>query len=341
MNFPSFPLELSQIFELQSALEASEGKGTTFYSILNLTTEATAQEIKAAYRRRSVELHPDKHPDDPQAAKRFERLGLVNKILRDARKDRYDHFLSTGFPKWRGTGYYYQRFRPGIGSVLMGLVSLTVGIEYLVKRINYARDERRIQDLQKAAFLTAWGPRFYQFVVPGAPALSKLPPSEKKVKVPLNAGATLPPIPSAAAVQAGKVNWDQLEKKVRASAAASTACCGSSVPQRSVDLLVTREDDGESVVWVTDEGSGEWMELNAESALQGPPRIANAWPLRLGASVVAAVTGNNKAIRGGDATTLASNEQEAQSSAIQPRVNGRRVAVNKKAATARGKKGRK
>lgn len=45
-----------EIFELQEALEASEGKGTTFYSILNLTSKATASDIKKMYRKRSVEL---------------------------------------------------------------------------------------------------------------------------------------------------------------------------------------------------------------------------------------------------------------------------------------------
>jgi DnaJ-class molecular chaperone len=41
---------------LQAALESSEGKGVTFYSMLNLTKEATAQQIKTAYRKRSIEL---------------------------------------------------------------------------------------------------------------------------------------------------------------------------------------------------------------------------------------------------------------------------------------------
>ena len=29
--------------------------------------------------------------------------------------NRYDFFYKNGVPKWRGTGYYYTRFRPGIG----------------------------------------------------------------------------------------------------------------------------------------------------------------------------------------------------------------------------------
>jgi hypothetical protein len=28
---------------------------------------------------------------------------------------RYDFFYKNGVPKWRGTGYYYSRYRPGLG----------------------------------------------------------------------------------------------------------------------------------------------------------------------------------------------------------------------------------
>lgn len=83
-----------EIFDLQAGLEKDEGAGTTFYSILNLTKGASAAEIRKAYRARSMELHPDKHPDNTVATRRFERLGIINKILRDERRDRYDHFLT-------------------------------------------------------------------------------------------------------------------------------------------------------------------------------------------------------------------------------------------------------
>lgn len=41
---------------------------------------------------------PDKHPNNPTATKRFERLGVIIKILRDERRDRYDHFLTYVSP---------------------------------------------------------------------------------------------------------------------------------------------------------------------------------------------------------------------------------------------------
>jgi DnaJ family protein C protein 1 len=59
---------------------------------------------------------PDKNPGVKGIHERFARLGVVATILRkkEGRK-RYDFFYKNGVPKWRGTGYYYQRFRPGLG----------------------------------------------------------------------------------------------------------------------------------------------------------------------------------------------------------------------------------
>ncbi|PWN94179.1 DnaJ-domain-containing protein, partial [Acaromyces ingoldii] len=149
-----------EIFELQNALEKDEGQGTTFYSILNLTRSASINDIRKAYRARSKELHPDKHPHDSKATKRFERLGVINKILRDERRDRYDHFLTNGFPRWRGTGYYYSRFRPSLAFVLLFIIAATSGVQLLIKMINWRRDVSRLESLRTTAKIMAWGPRF-------------------------------------------------------------------------------------------------------------------------------------------------------------------------------------
>ena len=93
--------------------------------------------------------------------KRFERLGLIHSILRDERRDRYDHFLSNGFPKWRGTGYFYARFRPGLGLVLLLLVLVSVGVQYAVKLLNFRRDQARIDRLYRSALAAAWGCLLY------------------------------------------------------------------------------------------------------------------------------------------------------------------------------------
>ncbi|KAF7793655.1 hypothetical protein EIP86_004770 [Pleurotus ostreatoroseus] len=143
-----------------AAIEAAEGKGTTFYSWLEVSPTATTSEIARAYRKKSIQLHPDKNPGIKHAHERFARLGVVSKILRDAEgRKRYDFFYKNGVPRWRGTGYYYSRFRPGLGTVLVFLTILSSGLQYLVQRINYKRDLARVEAVVSQARAAAWGNR--------------------------------------------------------------------------------------------------------------------------------------------------------------------------------------
>jgi len=149
-----------EIFDLVSAIEASEGKGTTFYSWLDVPSTATTPEIAKAYRKKSMILHPDKNPNDKTIQDRFSRLGVVSTILRNKEsRERYDFFYKNGVPKWRGTGYYYSRFRPGLGSVLVFLVLVTSGFHYIVQHLNFRTDLERIDRFVKEAQLAAWGPK--------------------------------------------------------------------------------------------------------------------------------------------------------------------------------------
>jgi hypothetical protein len=45
-----------EIFDLVSAVEASEGKGTTFYSWLGVPSTASTADIGKAYRKKSMQL---------------------------------------------------------------------------------------------------------------------------------------------------------------------------------------------------------------------------------------------------------------------------------------------
>lgn len=45
-----------------------------FYDILNVDRDADISEIKSAYRKLAKKVHPDKNPDDPDAAARFQDL---------------------------------------------------------------------------------------------------------------------------------------------------------------------------------------------------------------------------------------------------------------------------
>lgn len=164
-----------EIFDLVTALEASEGKGTTFYSWLDVPSTATLVQINKAYRKKSMQLHPDKNPGVKGIHERFARLGVVATILKNTEgRKRYDFFYKNGVPKWRGSGYYYARFRPGLGTVLVFLTVLTSGLQYLVQILNYKRDLRRVELAIQDAKLAAWGP--------------KMEPLQGKRKVKVNLG---------------------------------------------------------------------------------------------------------------------------------------------------------
>ncbi|CAH2350864.1 dnaJ-like protein 1 [[Candida] railenensis] len=66
---------------------------TTYYDLLSIQTTATSLEIKKAYRKAAIKLHPDKNPDDPTAAARFQEVGEAYQVLSDETlRSKYDKF---------------------------------------------------------------------------------------------------------------------------------------------------------------------------------------------------------------------------------------------------------
>lgn len=47
-------------------------------------------------------------------------------------------------PRWRGTGYLYSRFRPGLGTVVVVLTLIAAGMQYIAGQINYRQEKKRI-----------------------------------------------------------------------------------------------------------------------------------------------------------------------------------------------------
>ncbi|XP_030574326.1 dnaJ (Hsp40) homolog, subfamily C, member 5 gamma b isoform X1 [Archocentrus centrarchus] len=71
--------------------------GESLYKVLGMEKGASPDEIKKAYRKLALRHHPDKNPDNPEAAEKFKEINNAHSILSDPNKRAvYDQYGSMG-----------------------------------------------------------------------------------------------------------------------------------------------------------------------------------------------------------------------------------------------------
>ncbi|EEH19019.2 hypothetical protein PABG_01338 [Paracoccidioides brasiliensis Pb03] len=187
-----------EIFRLRDELHQTEGSNVTFYApdFLGVKPTVSQADLLKAFRQKSKQLHPDKvkrafiatysikkhkqsrdskgkkpsvhvsrGPSEREiahvvklATERYARLGVVHNILKGPGRERYDHFMRNGFPTWKGTGYYYSRFRPGLGTVLIGLfIAFGGAAHYGALILSWKRQREFVDRYIRHARRAAWG----------------------------------------------------------------------------------------------------------------------------------------------------------------------------------------
>jgi len=81
-------------------------KSIDYYEILEVSRDATAAEIKKAYRKLAIRYHPDKNPGDPEAEEKFKLINEAYGVLSDEEKRSiYDRYGREGLER-QGAGFH-------------------------------------------------------------------------------------------------------------------------------------------------------------------------------------------------------------------------------------------
>ena len=95
-----------------------------YYDILGISKNASAAEIKKAYRKKAIEFHPDKNPGDTKAEEMFKKAAEAYEVLSDpnkkARYDQYGHQAFEGGGGFSGGGMNMEDIFSQFGDIFGG-----------------------------------------------------------------------------------------------------------------------------------------------------------------------------------------------------------------------------
>ena len=129
-----------------------------FYAILGVPKNASEAEIKKAYRKAAKENHPDRHPGDAAAEKRFKEMGEAYSVLSDAeQRKQYDGVRAMGGgARFQAGGPGGAGFEDAFGGVFGGGATRGQGFEDILGGLfgGFNRGPQRGSDVAAATEVT-------------------------------------------------------------------------------------------------------------------------------------------------------------------------------------------
>jgi len=97
-----------------------------YYEVLGVSREASESELKKAYRKKALEFHPDRNPDNEEAEEKLKEINEAFAVLSDPnRRSRYDRFGHEGLGDMGGFGDF--GFASGINDIFNEVFSSIFG----------------------------------------------------------------------------------------------------------------------------------------------------------------------------------------------------------------------
>ncbi|MGO3719880.1 MAG: DnaJ C-terminal domain-containing protein [Mesonia hippocampi] len=81
-----------------------------YYKILGVSKDATAKDIKKAYRKMAAKYHPDKNPGSKEAEEQFKEVNEANEVLSDKdKREKYDT-LGSNWEAYKNSGDDWKQY---------------------------------------------------------------------------------------------------------------------------------------------------------------------------------------------------------------------------------------
>ena len=122
-----------------------------YYATLGVAREAGAEDLKKAYRKLAMQLHPDRNPGDKQAEAKFKELNEAYDVLKDEQKRAaYDRYGHAAFEQGGGPGGFAGGFDFSAGGGLGDIFDQMFG-DFMGGRRGAGGRTRAGADIRQAA----------------------------------------------------------------------------------------------------------------------------------------------------------------------------------------------